>query len=332
MDQGAICLFLAMKQLSAKAIHSELVAVLGPDVIAYSTLTKYLRQHQFPSIPCEAPNEHPATVIDEAILNALDKPPFSSVRELAQLTCIPRSTVHRHLTQSLGFVVKHLRWIPHNLTATPQVQRVTLANELLLELCLIKDRGWKFSITLDESWFYLVTDHEQIWLRPEETPPERAKHTIQDRKIMVTIAWNPLGFHLIQSLPKGCSFNADYYRDNILAALTPLHPGPDGRQLVLHADNARSHTARKCRTFCAENGLQLAPHPPYSPDLAPSDFFLFGYVKAKLQGMEFLSDQELLEAIREVVSGIASDTLNAVFEEWMERLEWVSKNNGDSYP
>jgi hypothetical protein len=39
MDQRSICLFLAMKQLSAKAIHSELVAVLGPDAIAYSTVT-----------------------------------------------------------------------------------------------------------------------------------------------------------------------------------------------------------------------------------------------------------------------------------------------------
>jgi hypothetical protein len=73
-------------------------------------------------------------------------------------------------------------------------------------------------------------------------------------------------------------------------------------------------------------------HPPYYPDLAPSDFFLFGYLQAKLQGMEFLSHLKLLEAIHTMVIGIGSDTLNAVFEEWMERVEWVSKNNGDYYP
>jgi hypothetical protein len=39
---------------------------------------------------------------------------------------------------------------------------------------------------------------------------------------MVTIAWNPLGFPLIVVLPKGRIFNAEYYRDNILAALTQL--------------------------------------------------------------------------------------------------------------
>jgi hypothetical protein len=53
-----------------------------------------------------------------------------------------------------------------------------------------------------------------------ETPPERAGHTIQDRKIMGTIAWNTLGFPLIVTLPKGRTFNAEYYHDNILVALT----------------------------------------------------------------------------------------------------------------
>jgi hypothetical protein len=128
-----------------------------------------------------------------------------------------------------------------------------------------------------------VTDYEQIWLRPGETPPERARHTIQDRKIMVAITWNPWGFPLIMALPKGRIFNAEYYRDDILAALTQLQREDDGRKLVVHADNARAHTAQKCRTFCEENGLRLAPHPPYSPDLAPSDFFLFGYVKERLK-------------------------------------------------
>jgi hypothetical protein len=110
--------------------------------------------------------------------------------------------------------------------------------------------------------YNLATDHEQIWLRPGETPPERARHSIQDRKIMVTVACNPLGFPLIVVLPKGHTFNAEYYRDNILAALTQLQREDDGIQLILHADNARGQTAQKCRTFCEENGLRLAHHPP----------------------------------------------------------------------
>jgi hypothetical protein len=45
--------------------------------------------------------------------------------------------------------------------------------------------------------------------------------------------------------------------------------------------------------------------------------------------MVFPSYEELLDAIGEVVIGIESETLTAVFEHSMERLEWVSKNNGD---
>jgi histone-lysine N-methyltransferase SETMAR len=129
-----------------------------------------------------------------------------------------------------------------------------------------------------------------------------------------------LGFPLIVALPKGRTFNADYYRDNILAALTQLQPEDDGRKLVVHSDNARAHTAQKYRTFCEENGLRLAPYSPYSPDLAPSDFFLFAYVKERLKGMVFPSYKEFLDAIGEVMTGIESETLTAVFEHWMERL------------
>jgi hypothetical protein len=48
--------------------------------------------------------------------------------------------------------------------------------------------------------------------------------------------------------------------------------------------------------------------------------------------MLFPSYEELLDAIGEVVTGIESETLASVFEHWMERLEWVSKNNGGYYP
>jgi transposase len=130
-----------------------------------------------------------------------------------------------------------------------------------------------------------------------------------------------LGFSLIVVLPKGPALNAKYYRDNIFASLTQFQPEDDGRKLVVHADKARAHTAQKCRTFCEENELRLAPHPPYSSDLAPSDFFLFGYVKELLKGMVFPSCEELLDVIDEVVISIESETLTAVFEYWMERLE-----------
>jgi transposase len=136
-------------------------------------------------------------------------------------------------------------------------------------------------------------------------------------KSRLPFAWNPLGFPVIVALIKGRAFNAEYYRDNILEALTQLQPEDDGRKFVVHAGNARAHTAQKSRTFCEENGLRLAPNPPYSPDLILSDFLVFGYVKERLKGMVFPSYEELLDAVGEVVTGIESEPLTAVFEHWI---------------
>jgi hypothetical protein len=46
----------------------------------------------------------------------------------------------------------------------------TLLIELLRQILSIEHHDWQFIMTLDESWFYLSIDHEQIWLRVEEQP------------------------------------------------------------------------------------------------------------------------------------------------------------------
>jgi hypothetical protein len=51
-----------------------------------------------------------------------------------------------------------------------------------------------------------------------------------------------------------------------------------------------------------------------------------------LQGAIFAPREELLQAIHEIVAGIPQETLQGVFQHWMERLESVSQNNGEYYP
>jgi hypothetical protein len=87
---------LARETLSARDIQNELVALLGLDAIADSRITRYLRQQHFPAISSGARAEPPITIIDSAILDALDQQPLSSIPGLAKLTCIPKTTLHRH--------------------------------------------------------------------------------------------------------------------------------------------------------------------------------------------------------------------------------------------
>jgi histone-lysine N-methyltransferase SETMAR len=83
-------------------------------------------------------------------------------------------------------------------------------------------------------------------------------------------------------------------------------------------------------SFLEENGMRKAHRPPYSPDLAPSGFYLFGYIKRNLSGTSFDEGEELLSAIVDILDSIEKATLNRVFLEWMERLRRCLDINGDS--
>jgi hypothetical protein len=84
---------------------------------------------------------------------------------------------------------------------------------------LQRDRAWHDIGTLGESWFYLSTDCEFVWLPRDEKVPERERRIIQSKKFMLTIVWNPRGFHLITFLEKSRKFNTGYY---IVETLKPL--------------------------------------------------------------------------------------------------------------
>jgi transposase len=58
--------------------------------------------------------------------------------------------------------------------------------------------------------------------------------------------------------------------------------------LILH-DNAQPHIADATMTLLNSWAWKILPHPPYSPDLAPSDFHLFPKMKKHLRGQRFSS-------------------------------------------
>ena len=66
--------------------------------------------------------------------------------------------------------------------------------------------------------------------------------------------------------------------------------------LLLH-DNAPVHMSVKSQAAIRQCGFQQLNHPPYSPDLAPSDYFLFRVMKKFLRDKRFSSDEEVKEAV-----------------------------------
>jgi hypothetical protein len=75
--------------------------------------------------------------------------------------------------------------------------------------------------------------------------------------------------------------------------------------------------------------MKRAPHPPYSPDMAPCNFYRFGYVKESLAGREFADREELLAAVTRILEGIEKVILGRVFLAWMDHLARCDAINGE---
>jgi hypothetical protein len=174
---------------------------------------------------------------------------------------------------------------PPLLTAEQKQIRVQMAIKLLQILSVQNTRQWHDIVTLDESWIYLFSEHDLMWTAPGEVVVHRKRHTVQLPKFMLTVVWNRIGFHVLKTLPKGRKFNAQYYTNNILVAISDWRRRTRGTRpngLCVHSNNARPHTAKMSRDYIGLNQLETGTSFPYSPVLGASDFFLFGYVQGKL--------------------------------------------------
>ena len=72
-------------------------------------------------------------------------------------------------------------------------------------------------------------------------------------------------------------------------------------------DNAPAHQALATQKKLAYPGFQCLDHPPYSPDLAPSDYHLFPRLKKQLKGRHFSSDAEVIAAAGTWLDGQPSE-------------------------
>ena len=121
------------------------------------------------------------------IQQEIDKNEFFSVRSLAHnLNCHP-SLIYRYITEQLGLVFKHTRWIPHSLNFEQQNQRKEISFELYQVLKKSKHNAYRDIITGDQSWFLYNYAPQGAWVLEDEEPPVFEKSQICIEKMMVTI-------------------------------------------------------------------------------------------------------------------------------------------------
>jgi hypothetical protein len=92
--------------------------------------------------------------------------------------------------------------------------------------------------------------------------------------------------------------NSAYFVTNLLIlleqAIFPRGRAPHERLLVVHLDNCSVHISRVSTDWLEKDSIFPMPHPPYSDDLACSDFYLFPTVKEKLERFQPADEDQFL--------------------------------------
>jgi transposase len=100
------------------------------------------------------------------------------------------------------------------------------------------------------------------------------------------------------------------------------------KKFVIYMDNSPIHKSRAMTEKMASLSLALAPYPPYSPNLAPADFFLFGYLKDKILGIDLGSPPELIDWIQFTFEAIRRHFLDKVFESRLRLVQDCINSQG----
>jgi transposase len=119
-------------------------------------------------------------------------------------------------------------------------------------------------------------------------------------KVMATVFWDEKELLLLEFMPQKTTITGQTYANTITALQEVIKEKRRGKlkagMLFLH-DNAPVHMSAESQAAIRQCGFQQLNHPPYSPDLAPSDYFLFRVMKKFLWGKRFSSDEEVKEAV-----------------------------------
>ena len=96
-------------------------------------------------------------------------------------------------------------------------------------------------------------------------------------------------------------------------------------QWHFHQDNAPVHNSILVTNYLTKIGIKTVRHPPYSPDLAPCDFWLSPKLKEKLRGFCYETIEEMKEAVTKVIDMLTQEDFHGAFQKLLERYnKWIA--------
>ena len=129
------------------------------------------------------------------------------------------------------------------------------------------------------------------------------------------------GIVWVEFVPRNTTVNYEYYKGLLEHLRNDVHkkqPEKWANSFILDHDNALCHTSLLVWQFLSNKNITVCPHPPYSLDLAPCDFWLFPKFKMTMKGKSFESIQDV-EAVTTVqLKTLTKEDFQNCFRMWQE--------------
>lgn len=307
--------FFAFEGLNATDIHRKLCIRYGKTVMSVQMVRSWRKQfveEGRTDVHDSARSGRPSDSTDnlynvQQLRDLLEEDRRMTISEMhyrLQSTDCSRASVGRIVHDIFLMRKLSCRWVPRLLTDDHRRNRMGAALSFLSQF---NEEGFELLnrvVTGDETWVHHTTpeskEASKQWCEPDEPRPKKAKVANSAGKIMATVFWDSQGVLLTRYMPKGTTINSVTYCEvlkDLRAALYRKRPGLKSEKVFLIHDNARPHSSAVTQKLLTDFKWKIFGHPPYSPDLAPSDFWLFPTLKKSLAGQRFTTDAQVKVAV-----------------------------------
>lgn len=342
LEHRAVIKYLVKKGKTQKEVFEEMSTVYGESAPSSATVKRWVRLFQLgrESLEDDPRPGRPNTAVTDENVAKIKKIVLEDRRikmwQIAEELSISKERIGDILHNYLHMSKVSARWVPKMLTSFDKQRRVETSQEFL-DLC--KDNLTEICtriVTVDETWIRQYDPESKQesmqWVEKGEKAPKKFKVEKSASKLMATIFWDSEGVLLIDYLPKKTTMNAEYYAallKKVREVIIEKRRGKVSRGILFLQDNAPVHTARIAKHALRETGFDEINHPPYSPDLAPSDFFLFKNLKSDLRGRRFEDDEHMKAAVEEHFEGKDKDYFFSGIQALYKRCEKCIEVEGD---
>ncbi len=230
---------------------------------------------------------------------------------------------------------KSARWVPKLLSQVQKEDCVRISQEFV---DAVERSGLSMLdriITMDETLVsYFTPETKRMskeWTLKGKPGPLKAKVQASRSKQMVFAFFESHSLIYTHIASRSATINAPYVVDvlsKFWRSLRLKRPELLSQQWFFHWDNAPVHTAALVSDWFNAHGVQRLEHPPYSPDLAPADFFLFRKVKEGLGGKS-LDQDTIKNAWEGVTRSITAVDFAAAFRSWLEHCKKCIRLGGE---